>query len=383
MASKNNHITLWRKVCTQRFPWQHLRQNIGAPSRDDDLFQPIVWRGAGWERWEWAEPSPDLKKKRKKIHCGLFCVCVSVLVCLRLWGQWHYWGAGSQRRPGAWTDYTRTSGAASGRIRWPFRPFQAQLGERKHESGGNKRWPTLLLSPLLLHSHYPSIQFTQPIKAAWFRLVRVCRYDPLPAGNSSYFLFANAAVCVSNHQSGSLGARRGLRCQAQKHFKKKTLTCGALGNHIYSQVETAGLINDGSLFFFPECVRLFWLWDLQEGPAEDPDLITEWDLRHMRLELKRDHVLKQWGESLLEIETYDGVYSKTFAPPWSVQFDRGSKQEAAQCHQDETGECQTKLTFIWWQAEKRSKRNKGTTDFLFGGEEETTAAAHLSFPLTN
>ena len=30
------------------------------------------------------------------------CVCVCVSVCLCLLGQWHYWGAGSHRRPDAW-----------------------------------------------------------------------------------------------------------------------------------------------------------------------------------------------------------------------------------------------------------------------------------------
>lgn len=131
------------------------------------------------------------------------------------------------------------------------------------------------MSPLLVHSHYPSIHFTQPIKAAWFRVVGARRYDPLPAGNSSYFIFANAAVCVSIHQSRSLGGEEVCDAKRRNISKRKRLTCGALENHIYSQVKTAGLINDGSLF---SRVRQTFLTvrPARWSSRRQHHLITEW-----------------------------------------------------------------------------------------------------------
>lgn len=56
-------------------------------------------------------------------------------------------------------------------------------------------------------------------------------------------------------------------CDAKRRniSKKKTVKCGALGNRIYSQVITAGMINDAGLF--PECVRFFCTVRPAEGPA--------------------------------------------------------------------------------------------------------------------
>lgn len=50
------------------------RQNIGAPSRADDLFRPVVWRGAG-------ERSLHLIKKNPLWFVLCVCLFLSACVC--------------------------------------------------------------------------------------------------------------------------------------------------------------------------------------------------------------------------------------------------------------------------------------------------------------